>query len=75
MSNLKNKSMDNQLTIHQKINVRSYFNSLEGESFLRVKRPIIVNQFNSQQAEQPFFHELWLRFRGWKKSNLRTLKK
>ncbi len=67
--------MQNQLSVHQKINVRSYFNSLEGESFLRVKRPTLVNQSNFDQTKEPFFPELWNRFRGWKKSTLRNLKK
>jgi hypothetical protein len=63
------------LNIHQKINVRSYFNSLEGESFLRVKRPTLVNQSNFDQTEQPFFAENCVRLTGWKKSTLRNLKK
>lgn len=64
------------MNIHQKINVRSYFNPVEDDlNDCRANRPRILHPDQSEYMDGPITTELVPRFKGWKKYELRNIKK
>lgn len=66
----------NNLSIHQKINIKSHFNPENNDLwFMRINRPNIEGSTCFKLKTQPFFPELSERWKGWSKLMLINLKK
>lgn len=67
------------MTIHEKINIKSWFNSESIDKwFMRINRPNIVNSINDKfKAEEPFMVEKSSLYKGWKHTTevIRRIKK